>query len=147
MAFLENVWDFSNCWGCWKFFGLGLCSNDVKSSYIAFHASFNYIFMYFRYVLYMLSCCVLVDLDWAEFMMHLNLHVICSCIFMHMYLHFLIFLYTTMLVLFWFSLSLSLSCVSLLLWHLNTNLLCPRTLCILGIFFLWPYTILCSVPW
>ena len=66
-----------------------------------------------------------------------NLHVICSCIFMHTYLHFLIFLYTTMLVLFWLSLSLSLSfslhsCVSLLLWHLNANLLRPKTLCVLG---------------
>ena len=66
-----------------------------------------------------------------------NLHVICSCIFMHTYLHFLIFLYTTMLVLFWLSLSLSLSfslhsCVSLLLWHLNANLLRPRTLYVLG---------------
>ena len=39
-----------------------------------------------------------------------------------------------LLVLFWFSLflSLSLSCVSLLLWHLNANVLHPWTLCILG---------------
>ena len=37
------------------------------------------------------------------------------------------------LVLFWLSLSLSLhSCVSLLLWHLNANLLHPRTLYVLG---------------
>ena len=73
----------------------------------------------------------------AEPMMYLHLHVICSCIFMYTYLHFLIFLYT----LCWYfsdciyvslSLSLSLSCVSLLLWHLNANLLCPRTLCVLG---------------
>ena len=79
----------------------------------------------FRYVFTLLLCCVLVGLDWAEPMMHLNLHVICSCIFMHTYLHFLLFLY----ILCWyfsdcFSLSLSLhSCVSLLLWHLNANLL------------------------
>ena len=29
---------------------------------------------------------MLVGLDWAESMMHLYLHVTCSCIFMHMYL-------------------------------------------------------------
>ena len=81
--------------------------------------------MHFRCVIYMLSCYVLVGLDWADPMMFLNLHVICSCIFMHTYLHFLLFLY----ILCWyfsdcFSLSLSLhSCVSLLLWHLNANLL------------------------
>ena len=106
---------------------------SFKSSYIAFHKHFNYIVMHFRCVLYMLSYCMLVGLDWAEPMMFLNLHVICSCIFVHTYLHFLIFLYTTALVLFWFSLSHSLhSCVSLLLWHLNANLLRPITLCILG---------------
>ena len=37
-----------------------------------------------------------------------------------------------LLVLFWLYLSLSLSCVSLLLWHLNANLLCPWTLYVLG---------------
>ena len=79
---------------------MGLCSNDVKSSYIAFQEHFNYIVMHFRCVLYMLPCCVLVGLDWAEPMMYLNLHVICSCVFMHIYLHFFTFLYTTVLVLF-----------------------------------------------
>ena len=112
---------------------------SFKSSYIAFHKHFNYIVMHFRCVLYMLSYCMLVGLDWAEPMMFLNLHVICSCIFVHTYLHFLIFLYTTALVLFWFSLSHSLhSCVSLLLWHLNANLLCPKTLYVLG--YLLPLT-------
>ena len=38
-------------------------------------------------VLYMLICCVLLGLDWAESMMFLYLHVICSCIFMHAYHH------------------------------------------------------------
>ena len=47
---------------------------SFKSSYIAFHEHFNYIVMHFRYVLYMLSCFVLVGLDWAEPMMFLNLH-------------------------------------------------------------------------
>ena len=65
---------------------MGLCSNDVKSSYIAFHEHFNYIVMHFRCVLYMLSRCVLLGLDWAKPMMYLSLHVTCSCIFMHMYI-------------------------------------------------------------
>ena len=73
---------------------MGLCSNDVKSSYIAFHEHFNYIVMHFRCVLYMLSHCILLVLDWAEPMMYLSLHITCSCIFMHTYLHFFTFLYT-----------------------------------------------------
>ena len=115
--------------------GWVLCSNEVKSSYIAFHKHFNYIVMHFRCVLYMLTCCVLVDLNSIEPMMYLHLHIICSCIFMHTYLHFsyiLIYYYVgTFLIV---SLSLFLFCVSMLLWHLNKNLLHPRTLCILGHF-------------
>ena len=41
-------------------------------------------------VLYILKCCVLVGLDWAESVMLLSLHVICSCIF-HSYVPLLIF--------------------------------------------------------
>ena len=51
---------------------------------------------------------------------------------MHTYLH---FLYSYILLCWYFSDSLSPSlhsCVSLLLWHLNTNLLRPRTLYVLG---------------
>ena len=92
--------------------------------------------MHFRCVLYMLSCCVLVDLDRTEPMMFLNLHVICSCIFMHAYLQYFILWYTIvgafLIVSHTLSLSLSSSCVSLLLWHLYTNLLRPRTLCVFG---------------
>ena len=95
---------------------MGLCSNDVKSSYIALHEHSNYIVMHFRCVLYMLSRCVLLGLDWVEPMMYLSLHVTCSCIYMHTYLHFFTFLYTTVLILFKLSLSLSpsisLSCIS-----------------------------------
>ena len=94
---------------------------SFKSSYIAFHEHFNYIVMHFRCVIYMLSCYVLVGLDWAEPMMFLNLHVICSCIRTFIFLYSYIFCVGTFLIVF---LSLSLhSCVSLLLWHLNTNLL------------------------
>ena len=80
------------------------------SSYIAFNEHFNHIVMHFRYVLYMLSCCVLVGLDWAKPMMYLHLHVICSCI------HTFIFLYSYILRvgIFLFSLSLSLSLSSFL---------------------------------
>ena len=76
---------------------MGLCSNDVKSSHIAFHEHFNYIVMHFICVLYMLSCCVLLGLDWVEPMMYLSLHVTCSCIFIHTYLHFFRFLYTAVI--------------------------------------------------
>ena len=89
-----------------------MCSNDVKSSYIAFHEHFNYIVMHFRCVLYMLSRCVLLGLDSAKPMMYL--YFACH-MFMHTYLHFFIFLYIvavgTFLIL---SLSLSLARVSLL---------------------------------
>ena len=112
---------------------------SVKSSYIAFHEHFNYIVMHFRCVLYMLSCCVLVGLDSAEPMMFLK---ICTS-YAHAFscIRTFIFLYSYILLCWYFSdclsLSLSLSfslhsCVSLLLWHLNANLLRPRTLYLLG---------------
>ena len=47
--------------------------------------------MHFRCVFTLLLCCVLVGLVWAKPMMHLNLHVTCSCIFMHTYLQVSIF--------------------------------------------------------
>ena len=43
---------------------------SFKSSYIAFHEHFNYIFMHFRCVFTLLLCCVLVGLDWAKPMMY-----------------------------------------------------------------------------
>ena len=67
-----------------------------------------------------LLCAGRFRLGWAHDVFKFARHML-----MHTYLHFLIFLY----ILCWyfsdcFSLSLSLhSCVSLLLWHLNTNLL------------------------
>ena len=97
--------------------------------------------MHFRCVIIMFKCCVLVGLDWVEPMMLLMLHITCSCIFMHMYLHFFIFLYWTV----WcFSICLLLSLFLLLvaLWHLNKNLLCPRTLFIPRHFLLLPPLIL-----
>ena len=47
--------------------------------------------MHFRCLFTLLLYCVLVGLDWAESMMHLYLHVTCSCIFMHTYLQVSIF--------------------------------------------------------
>ena len=112
MHFIFYDLTFGVCWKFWGFSNLkrflqnfwdGICFNDPKCSCIALHLHFNYIFMHYRCVLYMLNCCVLLGLDWAKPMMFLMLHVTCSCIFMHMYLHFLIFLYWSVLVLFCFS--------------------------------------------
>ena len=89
--------------------------------------------MHFRCVVTLLLCCVLVGLDWVEPMMHLNF--VC-----HMFMHFHAYIPSILYILIYFcwyfsdclSFYLSLSCVSLLLWHLNANLLCPKILCILG---------------
>ena len=48
-------------------------------------------FMHFRCVFTLLLCCVLIYLDWVEPMIHLYLHVTCSCIFMQTYLQVSIF--------------------------------------------------------
>ena len=74
---------------------------------------------------------MLVELDWAELMMFLLLHITCSCIF-HAYVPsfpYILILYC--LVLFCLSLSLSLFLSLVALWHLNENPLRPRTLFIL----------------
>ena len=90
--------------------------------------------MHFRCVLYMLSSCVLLGLDWAESMMFLLLHITCSCIFMHTYLRFSIFFYIDCVWCFsaCFSLPLSLLFTLIASWHLNVNLLRLRTLFVLG---------------
>ena len=89
----DQLWGFSKFWRFFELFGMGFCSDDFKSSCVALHLHFNYIFMHFRCVLYMLNCCVLLGLDWVEPMMLFMLHIICSCIFMHMYLQFFYILY------------------------------------------------------
>ena len=76
---------------------------------------------------------MLVGLDLAEFMMHLYLHVTCSCIFMHTYLQvsifFILYLLGAFLTFFLsLSLSLSLSFTLVTSWHLHVNPLCPGTL-------------------
>ena len=117
MKFWWNFWD-------------GFCVNDPKCSCIASHLHYNYIFMHYRCVLYMLNCCVLLGLDWAKPMMLLMLHVTCSCIF-HAYVPSSLFWYWYCWCFsVYFFLSLFLSLVAL--WHLNESLLCPRTLFILG---------------
>ena len=67
--------------------------------------------------------------------MKFPLHVTCSCIPMHMYvysIYFDIFLQLGTFQIVSFSISFSSICISLLLWHLNTNLLRPKTLFVLG---------------
>ena len=54
MMFLQNFW-------------VGF----FKTSCIASHLHYNNIFMHYRCVLYLLQCCVLVGLNWAEPMMYL----------------------------------------------------------------------------
>ena len=53
---------------------------SFKTSCIASHLHYNYIFMHYRCMLYMLICCVLLGLDWAEPMIFFL-----EC---HMFMHF-----------------------------------------------------------
>ena len=95
--------------------------------------AFLTMFMHFRCVITMLKCCVPVGLDWAKPMMFLLLHVTCSCI-LHAYVS-ILFLSHRFLTVWCFStcLTLSFSFFQLVtLWHLNENLLHPRTLFVLG---------------
>ena len=79
-AFRSRFWVFDKIWD-------GCCLNEFKTACIALHYTcIITMFHAFRYVFTLLLCYVLVGLDWAEFVMHLNLHVTCSCIFMHTYL-------------------------------------------------------------
>ena len=103
MKFLQNFW-------------VRFCLNGFKTSFIASHLHYNYIFMHYRCMLYLLQCCVLVGLDSAEPMMYLCLHVTCSCIFMHTYFQVSIFLYIYCVIgaflIVFLSPSISLFCVS-----------------------------------
>ena len=81
--FLHNFWDFLKNLGFFKIdefstnFWVGFCLNDFKCSCIPLHLHFNHIFMHYRCVLYMLNCCVLLGLDWANPMMLLMLYITC----------------------------------------------------------------------
>ena len=88
--------------------------------------------MHFRCVFTLLLCCVLIGLDWAEPMMHLYLHVTCSCIFMHTYLQVSIFviLYLVGAFLFVsFSSFLSVSYVSCIMAPKRKSVLSWNSLC------------------
>ena len=113
-----KIWGFSKLLGFSHYFWVGFCENDFKSSCIASHLHFNYIFMHFRCVITMLNCCVLVGLDWIEPMMYLSLHVTCSCIF-HAYVPLILYIliYWCCLVLFC-SLFLPLSLFLLLVYSM-----------------------------
>ena len=109
-------------------------------SCIASRLHYNYIFMHYRCVLYMLFCCVLLGLDWVDPTMFLSLHVTYSCIytFISLYSYILIvWCFSTCLS---FSLSISLFFQLVALWHLNENPFHPKTLFILGHFL--PLTLL-----
>ena len=120
---MQNFWD-------------EFCVFDLKTSCIASHLHDNTISCILRCVFTLLYTYVLVELDWVEPMMQLPLHVTCSCIPMHTYSLFNIFCYIFAAWDFsdclFLPLSLSLVCISLLLWHPNTNLLHPGTLFIPG---------------
>ena len=96
---------------------------------------YNYIFMHLDMCYICATDYVLVGLDWVEPMMLFLLHV---NMFMHSHAYVLYILYMLIYLsclglfgLFLFP-SLSFVCVSLLLWHLNANLLRPRILFISG---------------
>ena len=86
--------------------------------------------MHFRCVFTLLLCCVLVGLDWVKPMMHLNLHVTCSCIHTILFLSFNIkFVWCFFDCL---SLPISLFLTLVASWHLNKNPFCPGTLFVPG---------------
>ena len=119
---MQNFWD-------------GFCVFDLKTLCITFHLRYNNVSCICRCVFTLLQTCVLVGLDWVVPMMQLLLHVTFyafSCIHTSYSIHFHIILLLGSFLIVSFSLSLSSVCVSLLLWHPNTNLLHPRTLFIPG---------------
>ena len=63
----------------------------LKTSCIASHVHYNYIFMHLGVCYICATDCVLVELDWAKLMMQLPLHVTCSRILMHTFFLFTIF--------------------------------------------------------
>ena len=62
---------------------MGFTNLILKTSCIASHLHYNYIFMHLDVCYICATNYVLVGLDWAEPMMQFSLHVTCSCIPMH----------------------------------------------------------------
>ena len=86
MFLKPRFWGFWNILGYFKIdelllkFWDGFCLHDLKTSCIASHMYYNYIFMHLD-VCYICSIdYVFVGLDWAKPMMKFFLHVTCSCI-------------------------------------------------------------------
>ena len=75
-----------------NFFRMGFKDLILKTSYIASHLHYDYIFMHLDVCYICAIDYVLVGLDWAEPIMQFPLHVTCSCIPMHTYFLFNIFL-------------------------------------------------------
>ena len=133
--FLHNFWDFLKNLGFLKIdefstiFWVGFCLNDFKCSCIPLPLHFNHIFMHYRCVLYMLNCCVLLGLDWANPMMLLMLYITCKCCISHANAYSYIDLFVAFLCVFLSpSLFLALVCfmASKRKSTLSWNLLCSR---------------------
>ena len=113
---------------------MGFCFNDLKSSCIAFPENFNYIFMHYRCVLYMLNCCVLLGLDWVEpmifFVCMSHVHAFsCICTFISLYsniLMCLVLFYMSLFLPFPFFLSVSCFMAPKQKSTLSQNPLCSR---------------------
>ena len=112
---------------------MGFVKMMFKTSCIASHLHCNYIFMHFRYVLYMLNClcAVRIGLGWAhdvfKFACHMFMHFhayVPSCFYL-----LILNVFDTFLIL---TLSLSLSLTLVASWHLNVNPLYPWTFFVLG---------------
>ena len=63
----------------------------IQMRCIASYVHYDYIFTHLDVCDICATDCVLVELDWAEPMMQLPLHVTCSCILMHTFFLFSIF--------------------------------------------------------
>ena len=157
--FMHSDLDFGICWKFWGFsklmkfwwnFWVGLYLCDLKTSCIASHVHYNYIFMHLDVCYICAIDCVLVGLDWAEPMMQFPLHVTCSCIPMHTFFLFTIFWYIFAACDFFYCFFLPFSLLFALVCFYGTQMQIYSVLepfSFRGIHFFWSYTISCSVSW
>ena len=89
-----RFWDFCKIWSFSKSkrffcnFWMGFEDSILKTSCIAFHVHYNYIFMHLVVCYTCWTICVLVGLDWVEPMIQFLLHITCLCISHAYVLHF-----------------------------------------------------------
>ena len=92
----DKLWGFSKFWSFCAIFGTGFCLNVFRTSWIGLHLHFNYIFMHYRCVLYMLNGCVIrFGLCWAHDAFYVTYHML-----MHFHTYELLILYILLLILF-----------------------------------------------